>query len=103
MNSVLSSIPIYFMSAFLLPKWVLSRIDKIGRKYLWGNSETTKGISLLNWYEVCLSKKNGGMGGANLHIRNWSLLLRWWWRLYRLPNSLWALTAKALRSVNGEQ
>lgn len=33
MNSVLSSIPIYFMSVFLLPKWVLNRIDKIRRRF----------------------------------------------------------------------
>lgn len=83
MNSVLSSIPIYFMSAFLLPKWVLNKIDKIRRRFLWGHSDSRRGISLLNWYEVCLPKRNGGLGGANLQIRNWALLLRWWWRLYR--------------------
>jgi Reverse transcriptase (RNA-dependent DNA polymerase) len=29
LNSVLSSQPIYYMSVFFLPKWVISRLDKI--------------------------------------------------------------------------
>lgn len=103
MNSVLSSIPLYFMAAFLIPMWVINRLDKIRRKFLWGHSDTRKGISLLNWTEVCLPKQNGGMRGTNLVFRNYSLLLRWWWRLYRFPNSLWAQTARSISSITGRQ
>lgn len=99
MNSVLRSIPIYFMSSFLLPKWIINRLDKIQKRFLWGQSETSKGIFLINWPAACLPKQNGGMGGANLLIRNWSLLLRWWWRLYQHPNSLWSRTVVLLRCL----
>lgn len=98
MNSVLSSIPIYFMASFLLPKWVVDRIDKIRRDFLWRQSEDRRGISLLNWDAVCLPKENGGLGGANLKLRNWALLLRWWWRLYKQPDSMWGQTIIAIRS-----
>lgn len=77
-NSVLSAIPIYFMSSFLLPKWVIKRLDRIRRRFLWGQNETRKGISLIEWSAVCFPKTNGGMGVTNLLIRNYSLLLRWW-------------------------
>ena len=46
-HSVLSTIPIYHMICFKLPKWVLARIDKARRTFLWGKSrDQTRGISL---------------------------------------------------------
>lgn len=75
MNSVLSAVPIYFMGSFLLPKWVIKRIDMIRRSFLWGQSDGKKGISWINWKAVCTPRRYGGMGGADLEKRNWSLLL----------------------------
>lgn len=78
-NLVLSSIPIYFMACFQLPKWVIHRLDRIKRSFLWEKNEENKiGISLINWDTVCLPRKWGGMGVSNLWCRNISLLLRWW-------------------------
>lgn len=56
-NSVLSSIPIYFMACFQLPRWVLKRIDMIRRQFLWGKTDgSVNGTSLMNWDTVCLPK-----------------------------------------------
>ena len=99
MNSVLSSIPIYFMSSFLLPIWVINRIDKIRRDFLWGKTDKRKGISLINWEVVCLPKELGGLGAANLVIRNKALLLRWWWRVYKTTECLWAQTVSQLYNL----
>lgn len=97
-NSVLSAIPIYFMACFRFPKWVLKRIDKIRRVFLWGKSDgNSSGISLLNWEAVCVPTKWGGLGVADLELRNISLLLRWWWRLYSEPDSLWTEVATKIR------
>lgn len=64
-KSVLSAIPIYFMTCFQLPVWVLKRIDCIRRTFLWGNnSDGKKGISLINWR---MATNAGGMGGYGLH------------------------------------
>lgn len=90
-NSVISSIPIYFMACFQLPKWVINRLDRIRRSFLWGKNEENKtGISLLNWGMVCLPKEWGGMRASNLRFRNISLLLRWCWRLYTNVTCLWS-------------
>lgn len=48
---------------------------------------------------VCLPREYGGMGGANLVVCNRSLLLRWWWRLYRASNSLWTQTVSQLYNL----
>ena len=48
-KSILLVMPIYFMSCFKLPIWVLQRIDGIRRVFLWGKSDTYKrGVSLIN-------------------------------------------------------
>lgn len=66
-QTVLSSIPTYHMICFIIPKWVLSRIDKARRAFLWGNSEGGgQHISLCNWNLVCIPKEWGGIGTARL-------------------------------------
>lgn len=89
-KSVLSSIPLYYMHCFLLPKWVIARIDRARRHFLWGKKTTqVRGISLCNWQKVCLSVEWGGMGVPDLALRNISLLLRWWWKGYNNRDSMW--------------
>lgn len=99
-NSVLSAIPIYYMACFSLPEWVIARIDQIRRGFLWGRNGTERaGIPLLNWNTVTLPKCWGGMGIANLRLRNTSLLLRWWWRAYNDPESLWTTVIFKIRLI----
>ncbi|KAJ4769324.1 RNA-directed DNA polymerase (reverse transcriptase)-related family protein [Rhynchospora pubera] len=96
-SSVLTSIPIFLMSAFKLPSWVVKAIDKLRRNFLWGRSTgSTSGIPLLAWDRVCLPKHLGGMGVLNLRILNLSLLLKWLWRLFEVPNSQWATVTRSL-------
>jgi hypothetical protein len=35
LNSVLTAKPLYYMSAFILPRWVIVKLDKIRRRFLW--------------------------------------------------------------------
>lgn len=89
---VLSSVPVYYMICFKIPKWVLSRIDRARRRFLWGKSYSQdRGISLCNWEIACLPKKWGGLGISDLYLRNASLLLRWWWKGYNERQSMWTL------------
>ncbi|XP_078163498.1 uncharacterized protein LOC144558530 [Carex rostrata] len=86
------------MHCFLLPKWVIRRIDKARRAFLWGSStRPVNGISLCNWQQVCLTKEWGGMGVPDLYIRNVSLILRWWWKAYGHEGSLWTSSIIRIR------
>lgn len=77
-NSVLAAIPVYIMTCFVLPKWVLRRIDSVRRRFIWAGLNTHgRGISLLNWALVCTPRRWGGLGAVNLQLRNISLILRW--------------------------
>lgn len=97
-KSVLSAIPIYYMMCFKLPKWVIDRLDAIRRAFLWGrNDKEGRAISLLNWPTVCKPVRIGGMGIHDLAVHNVALLLRWWWRAYTSPTSLWTTTITVLK------
>lgn len=90
-RSVLSALPIYYMTCFKLPSWVIRRIDHIRRSFLWG-AKLSNGrvLSLINWDTVCLPREWGGLGLIDLALQNVSLLLRWWWRPNTAHSSIWA-------------
>lgn len=85
------------MLCFLLPKWVIARIDKARRSFLWGNRGSRRRVSLCNWELVCSPKKIGGLGLPDLHLRNISLILRWWWKAYSDHSSMWTALIVSIR------
>jgi hypothetical protein len=64
-NAVLAAIPVYFMSMFMLPKWVIQKIDKIRRRFLWhGHKEMLdqkRPMYLARWELVTRPKKWGAL------------------------------------------
>lgn len=81
-KSVLTS-PIYFMTCFVLPKWVLKSIHQLCRNFFWGKSQGRgRGVHLINWEVLCLPRCYGGLGVPNMGIRNLDLLLCWWWKWF---------------------
>ena len=81
-NSVLTTVPLYTLSIYQVPKTILLRINKIRRKFLWqGTAAGKRKYYLVNWSKACLAKKYGGLGILNLRFMNIALLLKWWWKL----------------------
>ena len=79
-KSTLSSLPIYFMSLFIIPRKVSLRLEKIQRNFLWGGGASQSKPHLVNWSIVCMEKKDGGLGIRNLSRLNRALLGKWCWR-----------------------
>ena len=88
-KSTLSSLPIYFMLLFVIPKRVATRLEKIQRDFLWGGGELEKKPHLVNWSIVCLEKHNGGLGFKSLPLFNKALLGKWFWRFVMEKYPLW--------------
>ncbi|XP_028085057.1 uncharacterized protein LOC114286160 [Camellia sinensis] len=65
-RSVLSSIPLFFLSLFKMVVGVAKTIDKIQSSFLWGDSETSRKIHLVNWKEVYRGKSQRGLAVRNL-------------------------------------
>ncbi|GLT47499.1 hypothetical protein SLA2020_211940 [Shorea laevis] len=70
LNSVLSALPIFYMSLFLLPKSVLVELVSIQRRFLWGGAGLNKKISWVKWDYVCYGKEKGGLGVPDLCRKN---------------------------------
>ena len=79
-NSVLDSLPTYMMSVFPIPKSVITRLDKIRRKFLWQGNSERKGYNLVKWDVVIVGKKHGGLGIRNLLNQSKALMMKWLWK-----------------------
>ncbi|GKV26644.1 hypothetical protein SLEP1_g35909 [Rubroshorea leprosula] len=88
-NSVLSSLPVFLMSVYLIPKGILYSIDKIRRSFLWGGGGEKRKIKWVSWDKVCKKKEEGGLGVRELRKFNLALLGKWWGRLAENKEGLW--------------
>lgn len=85
----LSNLPIYYMSLYPIPQGVIDKMVSIQRRFLWSSFKDKRGSALVQWGVVQLPKDKGGLNISNLLYRNLGLLLKWVWRFFREPNSLW--------------
>ncbi|GLT66338.1 hypothetical protein SLA2020_387060 [Shorea laevis] len=95
LNSVLSAMPTFYMSIFLIPKSVMDELVSIQRNFLWGGPELKRKISWVKWDVICYRKEKGGLGVPDLKRRNWALLGKWWFRLGDGVESLWKQVLRA--------
>ncbi|WMV33012.1 hypothetical protein MTR67_026397 [Solanum verrucosum] len=88
-NSVLDSLPTYYMALLPMPSEVIEQIDKIRRDFLWkGNREKHK-FHLIKWEKVTQPKYQGGLGIKNLAAHNKSMMMKWLWRYNLEDAGLW--------------
>lgn len=108
-NATLTAMPMYMMQTFLLPKWVIKRIDKIRRRFLWHGhkGQDMRYISLVTWELVTKPKKLGGLGVLNLTTMNRALLSKvmWQWQHVNKPDwmqliQMETLSAKPWNAAN---
>ncbi|XP_059591088.1 putative ribonuclease H protein At1g65750 isoform X2 [Vitis vinifera] len=94
-KSTLSSIPLYQMSVFRMPKSVARRIEKLQRDFLWGGANGDNKVHLVRWEVVCADKEKGGLGLRKLTLLNKALLGKWIWRFARAKEELWKKVLEA--------
>jgi hypothetical protein len=61
-NSVLNSIPIFYLSFLKMSVVVIKKITRIQREFLWGGVKGGRKISWVNWKNVCMPRSQGGLG-----------------------------------------
>ncbi|CAJ2628200.1 unnamed protein product [Trifolium pratense] len=89
-NSVLNSLPIFFLSYMKTPAQVIKKVTRIQREFLWGGVNGGRKLSWIKWRVVCQEKKNGGLGVRDIKLVNLSLLMKWRWRLLQREDvGLW--------------
>lgn len=88
-KSVLSSIPYYAMQSTSLPQSCLKAIEKLTRRFIWGNDGATRKISLVKWEEVCQPLSRGGCGMKRMEDQNNAFLAKLAFQLVNQPSKLW--------------
>ncbi|KAE8716020.1 hypothetical protein F3Y22_tig00110156pilonHSYRG00217 [Hibiscus syriacus] len=88
-KTVLSSLPIFFMSIFKIPPKVNRKLNSIMASFLWGEGPERKQIHWVNWNLVCQPFDEGGLGVLDLRLINRVLLGKWVWKFANEKDSLW--------------
>jgi hypothetical protein len=98
---VLTSIPAYFLTVFILKKWAAKRIDKLHCSFLWrGAVKANGGHCLVRWAKVLKPKKFGGLGVLDLDMFSMALRLRWLWYEWAEEDRSWVGTEPPVNEVD---
>ena len=88
-KSVLSSLPIYYLSLYKAPVAVIEQIERIMRGFLWAGASEERRMHWVSWDVVTTTKKMGGVGVSKLSDVNVALLVTWAWRFKSDKDCLW--------------
>ncbi|XP_026459698.1 uncharacterized protein LOC113360404 [Papaver somniferum] len=91
---VLNAVPMYQMSTFKMPKKLLRQLDSLQRKLWWG-FKSNKGLNLIAWSNMCISKDLGGLAFRDLEKLNHALLAKLAWRICQQSDHLLTRILKA--------
>lgn len=93
-QSVTSALPSYAMQTMDVPISICKDMDRLNRNFLWGDSESSKKIHLVNWDIVCNNKKVGGLGLRKAKAQNLALMPKMGWKILSNEECLWAKVVK---------
>ena len=88
-QSVLTSILIYFFSFFRVPNRVADKLVSLLRRFLWGGGSEQNKIVGIKRETICLPKEKGGLGLKDIKTFNLALLGKWKWNLFKHQGELW--------------
>ena len=88
-KSVMTTIPLYYLSLFRAPEAVCKSIISIQRRFLWGWGKEKRPISWVNWKILCKLREEGGLGVRDIRKFNTALLAKWRWRCISNEKGRW--------------
>jgi hypothetical protein len=94
-NSCLSSLPMYVMGFYSLPKGLHCKMDTIRSSFFWRGADDVFKYHMAKWISICKPKIHGGLGIINTEIMNQCLLTKWIWKIEAGSTDLWCRLVKA--------
>jgi hypothetical protein len=78
---VLAAMATIQLMATEFPKWLIKKIEKLQRAFLWASSDTIHGGKcLMKWSQVCTPFSLGVLGIPSLFLQSSALKVRWLWQ-----------------------
>ena len=99
-NSCLSSLPMYTMGFYLLPKSIHAEMDQIRSNFFWQGAGGDFKCHMAKMDTICRPRIQGGLGLVNTRLMNECLLTKWIWKIVKGSDETWykILQAKYLRN-----
>ncbi|KAM6579884.1 hypothetical protein CsatA_003658 [Cannabis sativa] len=88
-NSVLSTIHMYWSQIMILPKKVIKEIEGVCRCFLWTGKSIMEGAGAVAWESLCCPKKEGGLGLLNIAQWNVAAMFKHIWAVANENDNLW--------------
>lgn len=89
-RSVAVMIPSYAVQTIQLLVDMLKELERLNKKFFWGDDEHQKKMYTVALGIICSDKKEDGLGLKNLKHMNYALLEKLARRIFSPPTSLWA-------------
>jgi hypothetical protein len=87
-NSILTSLVMFMLSFFEVPRGVLEKIDYFRSRFYWQSDQHKKKYRLVRWNIICQPKDQGGLVSLNIDVQNRCLLSKWLFKLIN-EDGLW--------------
>jgi hypothetical protein len=94
LSSILYSFQVFWSGMFILPKKILKDMEQKFNRFLWNGTDECAARAKVAWSEVCLPKKEGGLGLKRLEVWNNASMLRHVWSLFARSGSIWVAWVK---------
>ncbi|KAG2314218.1 hypothetical protein Bca52824_017340 [Brassica carinata] len=79
----------FWSVVFNLPKSFYAKIDSLCSAFLWKNKSSSSQGARISWKDICIPKKEGGLGIRLLEEFEMVFRLKQVWNLFSNPQSLW--------------
>ncbi|KAL4282284.1 hypothetical protein GQ457_03G032640 [Hibiscus cannabinus] len=88
------------MQTSLLPRRICEDIEKLIRKFIWGSTDKSQKISLINWETLCQPLHNGGLGFRRIYDFNLAFILKIGYALVTQLDSFWICILRQKYKMN---
>ncbi|XP_042959541.1 uncharacterized protein LOC122294687 [Carya illinoinensis] len=100
MRHVLSSMPVYLLSAIHMPKLVIRKVHSLFANFFWGEQGGKSKRKWRSWRKLCAPEEEGGIGMRDVAEVQKSLFMKFGWNILT-QKSLWANFFRAKYLKNG--
>lgn len=88
-KSILFHIQVYWSSIFILPKNTIETVDRLCRNFLWSGFADKQGLVPVAWSDICLPRREGGLGLKQLREWNSAAMGKLLWRIHCRAKDIW--------------